>query len=61
MATSEQGSLMIDVEDLVKARTFQALLAGSKVAVNKAYDHTSSKTHRNTRRTFLKDYQKMEE
>ncbi|KAG2269172.1 hypothetical protein Bca52824_063727 [Brassica carinata] len=45
MATSEQGSLMIDVEDLVKARTFQALLAGSKVAVNKAYDHTSSKSN----------------
>ena len=45
MATSEQGALMIDVEYLVKARTFQALLAGSKVAVNKAYDSTSSKSN----------------
>ncbi|KAJ4915173.1 hypothetical protein Rs2_00723 [Raphanus sativus] len=36
MSTSEQGSSMIDVEDLVKARSLQALLAGSKVAVNKA-------------------------
>ncbi|KAG2303684.1 hypothetical protein Bca4012_062441 [Brassica carinata] len=44
MATSEQGSSMIDVEDLVKARSLQALLAGSKVAVNKASKSTSSKT-----------------
>lgn len=45
MATSEQGSSMIDVEDLVKVRSLQALLAGSKMAVNKASKSTSSKSN----------------
>ncbi|KAJ4916486.1 Uncharacterized protein Rs2_02036 [Raphanus sativus] len=44
MATSEQGSSMIDVEDLVKARVLEALLAGSKVVVNKASNNTSSES-----------------
>lgn len=36
MTTSQQGSSMLDVEGLVKARSLQVLFAGSKVAVNKA-------------------------
>lgn len=45
MAKSEQGSSMIDVEDLVKARILEALLAGSKVVVNKASNSTSSESN----------------
>ncbi|CAH8386907.1 unnamed protein product [Eruca vesicaria subsp. sativa] len=45
MATIEQGSSMIDVEDLVKARSLQALLAGSKVDVNEASNGTSFKSN----------------
>lgn len=33
MTTSRQGSSMLDVEGLVKARSLQVLFAGSKVAV----------------------------
>ncbi|CAH8372943.1 unnamed protein product [Eruca vesicaria subsp. sativa] len=44
MASSQQGSSMLDVEDLVKARSLQALLAGSKVAGNKASKSTSSES-----------------
>lgn len=44
MATGGQGSSMIDVEDLAKARSLQALVAGSKVVVNKASKSTSKST-----------------
>lgn len=45
MATSDQGSsIMIEVEDLVKARSLQALVAGSKVVVNKKAVPKSSST-----------------
>uniref|UniRef100_A0A1J3GHU9 Transmembrane protein n=1 Tax=Noccaea caerulescens TaxID=107243 RepID=A0A1J3GHU9_NOCCA len=43
MATSELGSsIMIEVEDLAKARSLQALVAGSKVVVNKAASKSTS-------------------
>ncbi|KAL0703557.1 hypothetical protein Bca4012_069982 [Brassica carinata] len=43
MTTSQQGSSMLDVEGLVKARSLQVLFAGSKVAVNKASKSSGSK------------------
>uniref|UniRef100_A0A1J3JI35 Uncharacterized protein n=1 Tax=Noccaea caerulescens TaxID=107243 RepID=A0A1J3JI35_NOCCA len=43
MATSDQGSsIMIEVDDLAKARSLQALVAGSKVVVNKAASKSTS-------------------
>ncbi|KAF8116250.1 hypothetical protein N665_0020s0102 [Sinapis alba] len=44
MATSEQGSSITDVEDLVKARSLQTLVSSSKLVVNKASKSTSSKS-----------------
>ncbi|VVA90328.1 unnamed protein product [Arabis nemorensis] len=41
--TSDQGSSMIDVEDLAKARSLQDLVAGSKVVVNKKSKSSSTK------------------
>ncbi|KFK43091.1 hypothetical protein AALP_AA1G078400 [Arabis alpina] len=45
--TSDQrSSMMIDVEDLAKARSLQALVDGSKVAVKKKSKTKSSKKHK---------------
>ncbi|CAH2038628.1 unnamed protein product [Thlaspi arvense] len=44
LATRDQGSSMIEVEDIAKARSLQALVAGSKVVVNKASKSTSTKS-----------------
>ncbi|WZZ56789.1 hypothetical protein YC2023_056896 [Brassica napus] len=43
MTTSRQGSSMLDLEGLVKARSLQVIFAGSKVAVNKASKSSGSK------------------
>lgn len=46
MATSDQGSSMIDVDDLAKARSLQALVTGSKVVKNKKSKSTSTKSEK---------------
>ncbi|CAG7868277.1 unnamed protein product [Brassica rapa] len=43
MTTSQQGSSMLDVEGLVKARSLQVLFAGSKVAVKASKSSGSKK------------------
>ncbi|VVA90329.1 unnamed protein product [Arabis nemorensis] len=53
MAMSDQGSSMINVDDLAKARSLQALVAGSKVVKNKKSKSTSTKSTKQKRLKVL--------